>query len=104
MTPIAASPTATVARAAMSCTRRCSTCWFSACSFMPRALPPGVSRPPAPGRASVKPDQDLRNVESARSYDPGMARLLLAEDDAGIREPLARALKREGYDVDEVEN
>jgi DNA-binding response OmpR family regulator len=33
-----------------------------------------------------------------------MARLLLAEDDAGIREPLARALKREGYDVDEVEN
>jgi DNA-binding response OmpR family regulator len=30
-------------------------------------------------------------------------RLLLAEDDAGIRAPLARALKREGYEVDEVE-
>jgi DNA-binding response OmpR family regulator len=33
-----------------------------------------------------------------------MARVLLAEDDAGIREPLARALKREGYEVDEVAN
>jgi DNA-binding response OmpR family regulator len=32
-----------------------------------------------------------------------VARLLLAEDDAGIRAPLARALKREGYEVDEVE-
>jgi DNA-binding response OmpR family regulator len=33
-----------------------------------------------------------------------MARVLLAEDDAGIREPLARALKREGYEVDAVAN
>jgi DNA-binding response OmpR family regulator len=33
-----------------------------------------------------------------------MARVLLAEDDVGIREPLARALKREGYEVDEVAN
>ena len=33
-----------------------------------------------------------------------MPRVLLAEDDAGIREPLARALKREGYEVDEVAN
>src|SRR3954447_2252345 len=31
-----------------------------------------------------------------------MPRVLLAEDDAGIRVPLARALKREGYAVDEV--
>ena len=31
-----------------------------------------------------------------------MARLLLAEDDEGIREPLARALEREGYTVDAV--
>jgi DNA-binding response OmpR family regulator len=31
-----------------------------------------------------------------------MARLLLAEDDAGIRGPLARALEREGHSVDAV--
>jgi DNA-binding response OmpR family regulator len=31
-----------------------------------------------------------------------MARLLLAEDDAGILEPLARALTREGHEVDAV--
>src|SRR4051794_14059628 len=31
-----------------------------------------------------------------------MARLLLAEDDEGIREPLARALQREGHEVDAV--
>jgi DNA-binding response OmpR family regulator len=31
-----------------------------------------------------------------------MARLLLAEDDEGIRGPLARALEREGHDVDAV--
>jgi DNA-binding response OmpR family regulator len=33
-----------------------------------------------------------------------VSRLLLAEDDAGIRQPLARALRREGHDVDEVED
>jgi DNA-binding response OmpR family regulator len=36
------------------------------------------------------------------SYDARMPRLLLAEDDDGIREPLARALAREGYEVDAV--
>ena len=33
-----------------------------------------------------------------------MARLLLAEDDEGIRGPLARALEREGHEVDAVED
>ena len=33
-----------------------------------------------------------------------MPRLLLAEDDEGIREPLTRALRREQYDVDAVED
>jgi DNA-binding response OmpR family regulator len=33
-----------------------------------------------------------------------MPRLLIAEDDAGIRGPLVRALEREGYDVDAVED
>ncbi len=31
-----------------------------------------------------------------------MSRLLVAEDDAGIREPLVRALAREGYEVEAV--
>lgn len=33
-----------------------------------------------------------------------MPRLLLAEDDAGILEPLTRALSREGYEVESVTN
>jgi DNA-binding response OmpR family regulator len=35
-----------------------------------------------------------------RAYDPDMTRVLLAEDDIAISDPLARALRREGYDVD----
>jgi len=37
-----------------------------------------------------------------RTYDLRVARLLIVEDDEGIRVPLARALEREGYEVDGV--
>jgi DNA-binding response OmpR family regulator len=37
-----------------------------------------------------------------RACDPHVTRLLIVEDDEGIRVPLARALKREGYAVDGV--
>jgi DNA-binding response OmpR family regulator len=36
------------------------------------------------------------------AYDQPVARLLIVEDDEGIRVPLARALEREGYSVDGV--
>jgi DNA-binding response OmpR family regulator len=39
-------------------------------------------------------------VVGGRAYDPDMTRVLLAEDDIAISDPLARALRREGYDVD----
>jgi DNA-binding response OmpR family regulator len=35
------------------------------------------------------------------AYDRVMPRLLIVEDDEGIRVPLARALEREGYEVDD---
>jgi DNA-binding response OmpR family regulator len=37
-----------------------------------------------------------------RPYHPTVARILLAEDDEGIRLPLVRALEREGHDVEAV--
>jgi len=38
------------------------------------------------------------------AYHPGVTLILLAEDDEGIRVPLVRALEREGYEVEAVEN
>jgi len=46
----------------------------------------------------VKP----RGDGAPASYDHGMPRVLIAEDDEGIRLPLVRALEREGYEVDAV--
>jgi DNA-binding response OmpR family regulator len=68
---------------------------------MLRGSPVEVTGQAGPGKASAK---SPRGPDAACSYDPTVARVLLAEDDAGIREPLARALEREGYAVDAVED
>src|SRR4051812_20905131 len=61
---------------------------------MPPGSPGRVTRRLREGKASAKTraDRTIRLV----------ARLLLAEDDDGIRGPLARALEREGHAVDAV--
>jgi DNA-binding response OmpR family regulator len=55
---------------------------------------------PGEGKALVK-----AALESlCPAYHPGVALILLAEDDEGIRVPLVRALEREGYEVEAVDN
>ena len=49
----------------------------------------------APGGRRPPPIRTRR-----RDYDRPMTKVLLAEDDPAISDPLARALRREGYDVD----
>lgn len=51
------------------------------------AAAPGTRPGPRPGSGAVG------------SYPDGMSRVLVAEDDPGISEPLVRALSREGYEV-----
>jgi len=55
-----------------------------------------------PGSRDGKgPSSGRRGRVPVRPYDPDVARLLIVEDDEGIRVPLARLFAREGYHVDD---
>jgi DNA-binding response OmpR family regulator len=43
--------------------------------------------------------EPMQGATTAPTYPDAMSRVLVAEDDPGISEPLVRALAREGYDV-----
>src|SRR5439155_5901532 len=60
---------------------------------------PGGSRE-VPGQAKPWSRAAGRRGRAVRSAS--VARVLIAEDDEGIRLPLVRALEREGYEVDAV--
>src|SRR5882757_8276431 len=102
-----ASPVAVTARAAMSRTR--SVAWIAGervsggtmVSFVWGAClqgsRPAVTGTPGPGKGSA-----MGARPPPRPYHQAVARILLAEDDEGIRLPLVRALEREGHQVEAV--
>ena len=70
-------------------------------AFTERRAPTGpeVARPTASGR-DLTADRRVKICGLAAFTIRRMTRVLLVEDDSAIADPLARALKREGYDVD----
>ena len=73
----------------------------------PRPAPAGTTtatRPTATAsaRRGTRPERHGRREANVLPflYYLGMTRVLLAEDDTSISEPLSRALRREGYEVD----
>src|SRR5258708_3480378 len=101
-----ASPVAVTARAATSRTR--SVAWIagervSDCTMAPSFG--GVATGfPSSGQRPARARQRFGNGSRPhpRPYHPPVARILLAEDDEGIRLPLVRALEREGHQVEAV--
>src|SRR5258706_7226283 len=101
-----ARPVAVTARAAMSRTRSVAwmACWrVSDCMTSPwcggvhLGFPAGGQRP-----ATARQRFGNGSGRHPRPYHPTVARILLAEDDEGIRLPLVRALEREGHEVEAV--
>src|SRR5262249_62144956 len=62
---------------------------------------PTAAAPPNPRAARSAAETPRRGASSLPClYYLVMTRVLLAEDDTSISEPLSRALRREGYEVD----
>src|SRR5207244_1654993 len=89
--------------------KTCGTNWSA--GSPPRAA--GTGRPPGAATGSALPDpppsvRQARPPQARPAREPSlpflyyllMTRVLLAEDDTSISEPLSRALRREGYEVD----
>src|SRR5450759_2857676 len=66
---------------------------------VPRPSPGTVPKASQPLQRSDRPAGRVAERANALYY-ACMTRVLLAEDDPAISEPLARALRREGYEVD----
>jgi DNA-binding response OmpR family regulator len=89
--------------------RRSGSCGGGAIDLAAESGRETVNPPPAIGKGSAKRDAnalatggDGHDAVGAGTSIGAVARLLIAEDDAGILEPLTRALAREGYVVDAV--